>query len=96
MAAKKKVTDDQPTPDAQSVVNNANRAEYGGVRAAQHGQFCRVVDGDEAGRYGVLLETITSLPDGTPDDVLIQTRDDDSMLLSVKYADLSPADPGGR
>jgi hypothetical protein len=98
MAAKKKVTDDQPlNVDAtRATVNNATRSDAGGVAAAQHGHFVRVVSGCEAGRYGVLIETISTTPAGLPDDVLIKTRDDDSMLLPVKYSDLVADVAGGR
>jgi hypothetical protein len=95
MAPKKKVKEDQPV-ETTAVVNNANRVHHGGVRAAQHGHFVRVVDGVHTGRYGVLEETVDFNEDGTPRDVIIRTRDDDSMLLAVKYEDLVAASAGGR
>lgn len=98
MAAKKKVKDDQPlSVDAtRAVINNTTRAAVGGIAAAQHGHFVRVVGGECIGRYGVLEQTITTDADGAPDDVLIRTRDEDSMLLPVKYGDLVAAQAGGR
>lgn len=60
------------------------------------GNFCRVIAGDQQGRYGVFTKTATLYPDGWPATVTIHTRDDRDELIVVNYADIRPAQPGGR
>jgi hypothetical protein len=101
MATKKKVTDDYveqpsgnaPTPSPR--VDNANRADLGGDVVVPTGSFCRVVDGEHAGRYGVVLEHVEWF-DGGPAMSIVRTRDDDDMLIMVDTGSLTPAQAGGR
>lgn len=60
------------------------------------GSFCRVVSGPYEGRYAVYINTATVGPDGYPVDVVVRTRDANDELLNVKYADIRPAEAGGR
>jgi hypothetical protein len=102
MAAKKVKEDpevEQAAADTSGpplAVNNANRADLGGIKAALTGKFCRAVSGEHAGRYGVYLQTSSVTKDGSPDDVIVRTRDEHDELLVVKYADLVHAEAGGR
>jgi hypothetical protein len=63
---------------------------------ARVGQFARVVSGEHAGRYGVVEAVASAEGDGTPKTVSFRTRDADNAVLVVNYADLVPADAGGR
>lgn len=80
------------TPDSVQVNNGTTVADG----AALHGHFVRVVGGEHEGRYGVLLSTSTLDGKGQPDKVVIQTRDDDSMQLEVRYSDLTASEAGHR
>lgn len=61
------------------------------------GNFCRVVSGEHQGRYGVFVGTSTVfVNDGWPATVTVRTRDDRDELILVNYADIRPAQPGGR
>jgi len=50
--------------------------------AARVGFFCRVIDGPEKGRYGVMVQY-----DEESGDAVIYTRDEDHAHLTVKYDD---------
>lgn len=58
--------------------------------------FCTVFRGVYAGRYGVYSDIATRFSDGTPDTVVVQTRDADDMRIVVDYADIKIAQSGGR
>jgi hypothetical protein len=61
------------------------------------GSFCRVINGEHQGRYGVFVRTATVfVNDGWPATVTVRTRDDRDEYLLVNYADIRPAQPGGR
>jgi uncharacterized protein YbdZ (MbtH family) len=61
------------------------------------GTFCNVIAGEHQGRYGVLTGTVTvALTDGWPATVTVRTRDDRDEYITVNYADIRPAQPGGR
>lgn len=54
------------------------------------GHFAEAVSGPHKGRYGVILDAT-----GT-DEVILRTRDASAEHLTVKYADLRPAESGWR
>ena len=60
------------------------------------GSFCRVIDGEHQGRYGVFISTDTVFLDGWPATVTVRTRDAEDEYILVNYADIRPAQPGGR
>ena len=60
------------------------------------GRFCRVINGEHQGRYGVFVQTATVFLDGWPATVTVRTRDDRDEYILVNYADIRPAQPGGR
>lgn len=60
------------------------------------GRFCKVVGGDHDGRYGVYERTSTYGDDGYPDEVIVATRDEDSMRIVVPYSSLVPSEAGHR
>ena len=60
------------------------------------GTFCRVIAGEFQGRYGVFTNTATITLDGWPATVIVRTRDDRDENITVNYADIRPAQAGGR
>jgi hypothetical protein len=60
------------------------------------GTFCRVIAGEHQGRYGVFTNTATITLDGWPATVTVRTRDDRDENITVNYADIRPAQAGGR
>jgi len=61
------------------------------------GGWCTVVAGDHQGRYGVYTDTATVFTaDGWPATVTVRTRDDRNEDIVVDYADIRPAQAGGR
>jgi hypothetical protein len=64
---------------------------------AYHGSWVDVVSGEHKGRYGALLGTVSSGPDGYPEVVSIRTRDADNLVLDVAYSDVRRSEKtGGR
>jgi hypothetical protein len=62
----------------------------------RQGRFCKVVGGEHDGRYGVYEGTSTYGDDGYPDEVVVITRDEDSMRIVVPYSSLVPSEAGHR
>ena len=60
------------------------------------GTFCTVFAGPYDGRYGVFTDVATRYSDGTPENVIVQTRDADDLRIVVAYADIKPDVAGKR
>lgn len=58
-----------------------------------YGHFCVVKEGDNEGLYGVYIDNVASDGEGRPDVVLVRERNT-GRIVSEKYANLAPAQPG--
>lgn len=73
------------------MTDNRSISDTRGLNDPVLGQFVRAVSGAHKGRYGVFHSLA---PNGK--DAVIRTRDNRTDLLSVKVADLRPAEAGLR
>lgn len=63
---------------------------------ALQGHFANVVDGEHKGRYGVYDDNAELDDNGRPVTIIIETRDDATERIVVKYEDAKLARAGGR
>lgn len=57
--------------------------------------FCKLESGDHEGEIGVFESVVSEDDDGFPDVVLVKLRNSNT-LVTIAYADISPAEFGGR
>lgn len=62
---------------------------------ALEGSFVTIVAGEHEGRLASFEQVQSYGKDGYPTEVVVRTRDADSLLLSVPYADIRPAATNG-
>lgn len=87
-------SDDKPPADPVRV-DGTNRLHGDD---ALEGHFVKVIDGEHAGRVGSFEKVLEHDPStGQPTNILVRTRDADSLLLSLPYEHVEHTDfKGGR